>query len=179
MVTEQRAKRRERFGDGKANEGTRRRDGPRVAWEGGKIKSNREEALRKFVERKQKMGETLDADAVRAALERKENAEVVVKKKEEEERPVEVRETEAHQPPIHDDEQRDTAGGMDLPDVHGSESKVRRALSACRRSFTSASARARGERREADPPKEPYQAAKKNRKRAERRAKKRTEQQDR
>eukprot|EP00963_Diacronema_lutheri_P013850 scaffold2844_cov326-Pavlova_lutheri.AAC.21 len=42
-----------------------------------------------------------------------------------------------------------------------------------------ARAHARGERGEADPPKEPYQAAKKNRKRAERRAKKRTEQQDR
>lgn len=38
----------------------------RVAWHGGKISSNKEEALRKFLERKQRAGDHVSLEQIRA-----------------------------------------------------------------------------------------------------------------
>ena len=150
------AKRRERFGDGTACEETWRRRGPRVAWEGGKITSNREEALQKFVERKQKNGEDVDLNAVRAALERKGRAKVQK----------DVRNT-------HEVVRSDEADGrtsdvdrMEPTHVHASESMAR-----TRSEPTNAS----NQCKDVDAPSNRSQASKKHRKRAERRSRKRTE----
>lgn len=150
------AKRRERFGDGTACEETWRRRGPRMAWEGGKITSNREEALQKFVERKQKNGEDVDLNAVRAALERKGQAKVQK----------DVRNT--HEV-VRSDEADGRTSDVDRVEpthVQASESKAR-----TRSEPTNAS----NQRKDVDAPSNLSKASKKNRKRAERRSKKRTE----
>lgn len=157
------AKRRERFGDGAANEETWRRRGSRMAWRGGKITSNRDEALKKFVARKEKNGEQVDVKAVRAALERKGHAKVQIDAR----NTVAVRDTkEIVRADGADGGTSDVDSTEPPPHVHASESKDRTRLEP-----TSA----RNQRKDVDLSSCRSQASKKNRRRAEKRSKKRTE----
>lgn len=162
VVDVQLAKRRERFGDGTANEETWRRHGPRMAWEGGKLTSNREEALQKFVERKQKDGEEVDMEAVRAALERKGHAKV----QKDVRNTVVVRDADDVVCSHVAEGRTSDVDSLKSMHVHASESKERTRLEATG---------APNPRKDADVSSNRSQASKKNRKRAERRAKKRTE----
>jgi len=131
-----------------------------MAWEGGKITSNREEALKKYVERKQKDGEGVDVKALRAALERKGEAKVQK----------DVRNTVV----VHETKEvvqaSEGTGDVDSmeppPHVHASESKDR-----ARPEPTSAP----NQRKDVDLSSCRTQASKKNRKRAKRRSKRPTE----
>eukprot|EP00238_Polyblepharides_amylifera_P011400 CAMPEP_0196576328 /NCGR_PEP_ID=MMETSP1081-20130531/5623_1 /TAXON_ID=36882 /ORGANISM="Pyramimonas amylifera, Strain CCMP720" /LENGTH=162 /DNA_ID=CAMNT_0041894911 /DNA_START=77 /DNA_END=565 /DNA_ORIENTATION=- len=65
---EKRARRQQRFKEEETTWLSKENIGSRIAWSGGEISSNKEEALQRFLQRKSEKGETVDAKLVNAAL---------------------------------------------------------------------------------------------------------------